>query len=328
MRWIGAIAALVLWANAPAAAFEAGRAEMPVLVDGEPVLFETAFAAVMPGATVVLDAPTGRSLALETPEGAEIHGFGRLEWRAPFEPGHYPLQVIPEGGSAIRLQLFVMAPAWQIREGRLNGYEIGSYPLEPLEGREIYERPEGFIEVREGQRWIPISPHFTLGQFLSKQEGGWPKYMLLRPRLLIKLERLLEAVNARGIAANTLHIMSGYRTPAYNARLGNVEYSRHLWGGAADVFIDAAPIDRWIDDINGDGRADRADAAQLFDIAAELGEQTAAPRLIGGVGEYGATSAHGPFVHVDVRGFKARWGRRVVTADAPSPAASGALSGN
>jgi len=328
MRWIGAIAAIVLWAGASAAAFEVGRANMPVLVNGEPALYETAFAAVMPGARVVLDAPIGHGLALRAADGSETRGFGRLEWHAPFEPGYYPLQVIPEGGSTIRLQLFVMVPAWQMREGQLNGYEIGTYPLEPLEGKEIYERPEGFIEVREAQRWIPVSPHFTLGQFLSKQESGWPKYMLLRPRLLIKLERLLEAVNARGIAANSLHIMSGYRTPAYNARLGNVEYSRHLWGGAADVYIDAAPIDLRMDDLSGDGRSDRRDAAHLFDIAAELGERPAVPRLIGGVGEYGATAAHGPFVHVDVRGFKARWGRRVVTADAPSPVASGSLSGN
>jgi len=32
------------------------------------------------------------------------------------------------------------------------------------------------------------------------------------------------------------------------------------------------------------------------------------PDLIGGVGIYHATSAHGPFVHIDVRGTRARWG--------------------
>jgi hypothetical protein len=31
------------------------------------------------------------------------------------------------------------------------------------------------------------------------------------------------------------------------------------------------------------------------------------PDLVGGIGIYPATSAHGPFVHVDVRGVKARW---------------------
>jgi uncharacterized protein YcbK (DUF882 family) len=28
---------------------------------------------------------------------------------------------------------------------------------------------------------------------------------------------------------------------------------------------------------------------------------------IGGLGIYGSTSAHGPFIHVDVRGTRARW---------------------
>jgi uncharacterized protein YcbK (DUF882 family) len=32
------------------------------------------------------------------------------------------------------------------------------------------------------------------------------------------------------------------------------------------------------------------------------------PELIGGIGIYKATSAHGPFVHIDVRGNRARWG--------------------
>jgi hypothetical protein len=29
--------------------------------------------------------------------------------------------------------------------------------------------------------------------------------------------------------------------------------------------------------------------------------------FIGGIGIYGATSAHGPFVHVDTRPWSARW---------------------
>jgi hypothetical protein len=32
------------------------------------------------------------------------------------------------------------------------------------------------------------------------------------------------------------------------------------------------------------------------------------PDLVGGVAPYKATRAHGPFVHVDVRGERARWG--------------------
>jgi hypothetical protein len=33
------------------------------------------------------------------------------------------------------------------------------------------------------------------------------------------------------------------------------------------------------------------------------------PELSGGVGVYRGTRAHGPFAHIDVRGWRARWGR-------------------
>jgi hypothetical protein len=40
--------------------------------------------------------------------------------------------------------------------------------------------------------------------------------------------------------------------------------------------------------------------------AAERVEQ-AHPELIGGVGVYVACCGHGPFVHIDTRGYRARW---------------------
>jgi uncharacterized protein YcbK (DUF882 family) len=51
---------------------------------------------------------------------------------------------------------------------------------------------------------------------------------------------------------------------------------------------------------------DTRDAGVLAS-AAERVEQRY-PQLIGGIGIYKATDAHGPFVHIDVRGNRARWG--------------------
>jgi len=31
------------------------------------------------------------------------------------------------------------------------------------------------------------------------------------------------------------------------------------------------------------------------------------PGLVGGAGVYAAASGHGPFIHIDVRGYPARW---------------------
>jgi uncharacterized protein YcbK (DUF882 family) len=102
--------------------------------------------------------------------------------------------------------------------------------------------------------------------------------------------------------------MSGYRTPYYNKLIGNVKYSRHLWGGAADIFIDEHPEDGMMDDLNGDGRIDCHDAAVLYDIIDQMYGKPWYERFLGGLGRYEKTNSHGPFVHVDVRGFRARWG--------------------
>ncbi len=41
-----------------------------------------------------------------------------------------------------------------------------------------------------------------------------------------------------GFAVDTLHVMSAFRTPFYNRAIGDVEYSAHQWGSAADVYVD------------------------------------------------------------------------------------------
>jgi hypothetical protein len=55
-----------------------------------------------------------------------------------------------------------------------------------------------------------------------------------------------------------------------------------------------------MDDLNGDGRSDVRDGELLYRLFEAAGVE-------GGMGEYAPTTAHGPFVHVDVRDRKARW---------------------
>jgi uncharacterized protein YcbK (DUF882 family) len=101
--------------------------------------------------------------------------------------------------------------------------------------------------------------------------------------------------------------MSGYRTPWYNAQLGNVPDSRHTLGDAADIYIDVAPRNGIMDDLNHDGRDDFGDSRLLADDVDALFREPALDYLRGGVGAYHSTGAHGPFVHVDARGWRARW---------------------
>jgi uncharacterized protein YcbK (DUF882 family) len=72
-------------------------------------------------------------------------------------------------------------------------------------------------------------------------------------------------------------INSGYRTPAYNKKVGGEAYSQHLYGTAADIVVKGV---------------------EPRDVAAYA--ETILPNT-GGIGIYSN------FVHVDVRAKKSRW---------------------
>jgi hypothetical protein len=267
---------------------------------------------VLPGETLPLEIeghPRKREFRLQASAGRlEQPVLGQWQWQAPRASGRYSLQVLPPDGSEpMRLNVFVMVPAAEVKNGWLNGYRMGKYPQHPLKGLPIYLPPSGFIELQPQDVDAAVSPHFTVGQFLAKQKSGWPKYLVLRERLVLSLEVLLAEVNALGHRADSFFVMSGYRTPHYNAGLGNGRYSRHLWGGAADIFIDENPRDGVMDDLNRDGRINAGDSAWLYRLVDELHARPFYASFMGGLGKYRENSRRGPFVHVDVRGFKARW---------------------
>ena len=197
--------------------------------------------------------------------------------------------------------------------GRIGRYRIGFWPNERRGGgMGRYDLPAGFIEVTPENVDTYVSEHFRLRDFLTKdQTDVWPKYLVLDERLIDKLELVIVELQAMGVNAQRLAVMSGFRTPQYNikgvgAKGGRASDSRHQYGDVADVFVDN-DNDGWMDDLNGDRRVDYRDAQVLL-RAAERVEQ-AHPELIGGAGVYKSTKAHGPFTHIDVRGSRARWGR-------------------
>lgn len=76
-------------------------------------------------------------------------------------------------------------------------------------------------------RGLPwLSPHFTVGEVASKGNGA----AYVRRELLDALERLRAADGGRG-----LPLLSVYRDPAHNARVGGATSSQHLGGLAADL---------------------------------------------------------------------------------------------
>jgi uncharacterized protein YcbK (DUF882 family) len=102
--------------------------------------------------------------------------------------------------------------------------------------------------------------------------------------------------------------MSGFRTPQYNVGggdpRGRAALSRHMYGDAADIFIDDDGNGA-MDDFNHDRRINIRDVQVI--LAAVDRVEREHPELIGGAGVYVANSGHGPFIHIDTRGFRARW---------------------
>lgn len=242
-----------------------------------------------------------------------VFGAGTSNFEAPKEPGIYDFQV--EMNRARRpvedMSVVTLVPLEAKQAGRIGSYRLGSWPYEssgrPRTPR--YAAPEGFIRVTPENSGFRVSEHFTLRQFLTKdQQSVWPKYLLLDPLLIDKLELTIDELEKEGVRVEHVHIMSGFRTPQYNAGGGNTagraNLSRHMYGDGADVYVDN-DRDGQPDDITGDGRVTTRDA-EKFAAAAERVEKRF-NSLVGGIGIYSACCGHGPFTHVDVRGYRARW---------------------
>lgn len=117
-----------------------------------------------------------------------------------------------------------------------------------------------------------LSPHFTMGEFLPRDPQY--KYARVAPALVEMLEELRHALGDHPIT-----LTSSYRPPRYNASIGGASQSVHMDGLAADVYADNVPYSR---------------------LAA------AAERVVGDRGGLGLYPNEG-FVHVDLRGTRARW---------------------
>jgi hypothetical protein len=307
-----ALIILILLACQTASGFSPGRAGFQVKFKKEICPYHVIGVFVLPGEKIAIEPvgpdPSSRYVLRCDAGHPRLKDDRMWEWTAPESTGLYPLHVLSSApADSIVMNVFVMVPYDSVEGEYLNGYRIGRYPpARKLKGID-YSPPRGFVEVTEANEDVLVAPHLRLGQFVCKQNHECTPYVVLRERLLLALEVILEKLNGAGYVCDTLHIMSGYRTPAYNMAIGNVPYSRHLWGDAADIFIDQNPCDGLIDDLNRDGEIDIGDAKVLYDFINRLSREAWYKPYRGGLSIYDNNSAHGPFLHIDVRGSRARW---------------------
>lgn len=157
---------------------------------------------------------------------------------------------------------------WQYTSsGLIDGY---AGKLDMNECYREWEIPKPVSDVKEyslkrdGEKLL--SPHFKVKEFKCKD--GSDK-ILISDELIKLLEKI------RGHFNRTLRINSGYRTVAYNKKVGGSPRSQHLLGTASDIQVSGVSpneVYKYCDSI-----------------------------VTGGCGKYSA------FTHVDVRKNKARW---------------------
>ena len=226
-----------------------------------------------------------------------------------------PEEVDKALGAAANFAQITLTPFSAKERGRIGLYFIGSWPAErgargPSKApADRYANPRGFIQVTQANQDTKVSEHFRLKNFLTHdQQNVWPKYLVLEMRTVDKLELVMQDLTARGIDVSGVTVMSGFRTPQYNAGGGNTggraDLSRHMYGDAADIFIDS-DHNGSMDDLNRDGRVDVGDARFILTSVEKVERDH--PELIGGAGVYVACCGHGPFIHIDTRGYRARW---------------------
>ncbi|MEO7082771.1 MAG: D-Ala-D-Ala carboxypeptidase family metallohydrolase [Gemmatimonadaceae bacterium] len=267
-------------------------------------------AAIEPSATALRPdvLPNGASLAYAN--------AGHVESR-PTAAGIW--SVLLNIGNAMRpistFNVIAMLPFSAKKNGRVGLYYIGTWPSErgavgPAKAPpSAYATPSGFIEVTQANAATAVSEHFTLRDFLTHdQPNVWPKYIVLQQKLVDKLELVLTDLSEHGYDTHGVKVMSGFRTPQYNHGGGNTagraNLSRHMYGDAADIYIDNDG-DGQMDDLDHDGKISIGDA-RVIEAAVDRVE-SAHPELVGGAGVYTAAPGHGPFIHIDVRGYRARW---------------------
>lgn len=219
----------------------------------------------------------------------------------PLVPGFYEL-VVTRAGVHQRItapRLAVTVP-FELKLGSsLNGYRIGRYPAE-WSHDESAERPAGFAEVQEAEMDFPLTEHLKVRDFITHDsQTRWPKYAAIDPRVLDKIELVMrELARRRGDERMNfkMEVHSGFRTPDHNAGVeGSARDSRHLYGDAADVAIDA----------DGDGRLTIFDAYRV-EMAVDWVERLH-PELAGGLGVYSSRRFPTPYCHIDARGERKRW---------------------
>lgn len=129
------------------------------------------------------------------------------------------------------------------------------------------------LDVQGSATNEPRTEHFSLNEFRCRDGSPVPEHYWANTQSCMNwLEKVRTACGNKAITIN-----SGYRSPAYNRKVGGARASQHLYGSAADIQVQGM------------------NPGQVYQIADKLMGNC------GGVGKYNT------FTHIDCRNSKSRW---------------------
>ena len=173
-------------------------------------------------------------------------------------------------------------PVGYLKESGLAGSATSGKNFYIIKRKDVYRRIIGRNRIWQ---LLPRDGRFH-GSSIFSEKG---LYLHIDPAILYKAIDLQNMLSAQGYDPDGLILTSGYRTPAYNRKVGGATSSRHLQGDALDFHVS---------DIDGNGSADDKDKQIVIGL---LDRHLIGSR--GGVGRYPNTQA----IHMDLRGYRARW---------------------
>ena len=240
----------------------------------------------------------------------------RLHGRAPQDPGVYTLTLPrPDRRGEVEdaMRILVLEPAEPLLRNPAYAYppSAGAEVKEAVRRHaESYQPPAFLLRMEPAVAALEVLPGYTLNEWVCHtQKDGTESapFATLSPALLEKVQRFNDELARRGLSKTGARLLSGFRTPKYNIEVEGTRYSRHIYGDAADLIVDDNGDGR-MDDINRDGVLDRKDGIALARVAEDL--EVAGSVEIGGIGIYELEpkNPRGVSLHLDTRGFRARWG--------------------
>ncbi len=199
----------------------------------------------------------------------------------------------------------------------VQGFALGFYPnyktskVSKIRNNPLhYTAKKLYVEITPKNQDCFISPSMQMKNMVIIGDNDNKRHTDFFPANMFfiqEIENMFALFQRQGLPMNGLKIISAFRTPEYNSRIGSSKFSQHIYGDAIDIIFDANN-DGTADDLDGDGRVTLSDAKIVVNAIEEA--QSRGVLALGGIGVYyfdKRANKHRLTFHVDFRGVRAFW---------------------